>query len=48
MILDLAVANQIDCTVSILLGVGDGTFQKIGDYGEEEMPYFYVCSDRGF
>ena len=31
--LDLAVANFVDSSVSVLLGNGDGTFQVAVDYG---------------
>mgnify|MGYP000588519975 CR=1 FL=1 len=48
MILDLAVPNYlytVDNQVSILLGVGDGTFQEALYYGTGEDPIFIATGD---
>jgi hypothetical protein len=44
-ILDLAVANKGDNTVSILLGKGDGTFQAAVSYPTGAGPSFVAVAD---
>jgi Bacterial Ig-like domain (group 3)/FG-GAP-like repeat/Abnormal spindle-like microcephaly-assoc'd, ASPM-SPD-2-Hydin len=43
--LDLAVANSLDNTVTILLGVGDGTFTTKATYGVGTLPQQIVAGD---
>src|SRR5262249_15620400 len=43
--LDLAVANNSDSTVSILLGNGDGTFQSAQNFGTDYYPRSIAVGD---
>jgi hypothetical protein len=42
---DLAVANRSSSDISILLGNGDGTFQKAASYGLGQFPSFVTVGD---
>lgn len=44
-IMDLAVANQNDNTVSVLLGNGNGTFQTRTDYATGAAPVYVATGD---
>src|SRR5438874_9946074 len=43
--LDLAVANEGDNNVGILLGNGDGTFRSGGTFATDSGPIFVVAAD---
>ncbi|MCH8149575.1 MAG: VCBS repeat-containing protein, partial [Planctomycetes bacterium] len=42
---DLAVANRFSCDVSVLLGVGDGTFAVAVNYGAGDWPRSVAIGD---
>ena len=42
---DLALANEVDNTVSVLLGRGDGTFHGRVDYATGEIPFDVTVGD---
>src|SRR5439155_15660141 len=42
---DLATANTVSVTVSVLLGNGDGTFGPKNDYGTGSNPYSVAIGD---
>ena len=45
--LDIVVLNFVDCTITVLLGYGNGTFQKGNSYstGNATSPYAFALSD---
>jgi hypothetical protein len=44
-VLDLVVANQDSNTISVLLGAGDGTFQKPVDFEAGKGPFYVAAGD---